>query len=117
MIALREQAMVLIFNAMKVTIVSHENAPAGSAGELHRFCFETADGTGLPKSHSISLRTARVILEGKPPDDALTKMLRAIVSAGESDYDNLIGNTYTDDNDAPVQQAGRRRRHREGRAP
>ncbi|MDR5736016.1 hypothetical protein QCE47_27255 [Caballeronia sp. LZ025] len=101
---------------MKVTIVSHENARPGAAAELHRFYFETADA-GLPKSHSISLRTARVILEGKPPDDALTKMLRAIVSAGESDYDNLIGNTYTDDNDAPVQQAGRRRRHHEGRAP
>ena len=109
--------MGLIFNAMKVTIVAHENAPPGAAGELHRFPFETADGTGLSRSHWISLRTAKVILDNKPPDDALTKMLRAIVSAGESDYDDLIGNTYTDDNDAPVQQPGRRRRHHEGRAP
>jgi len=96
---------------MNVTIVSHENALPASAGELHRFRFETADGAGLRKSHSISLRTARVIVESKPPDDALTRMLRAIVSAGESDYDDLIGNTYTDDNDA------RRRRQHEGRAP
>ncbi|WP_144444233.1 hypothetical protein [Caballeronia arationis] len=96
---------------MKVTIVSHENPSPGSAGEIHRLRFETSGGKGLHKTHSISLRTARVIVESNPPDDALTRMLWAIVSAASTDYDDLIGKTYTDDNDAPNagQAAGRRR--------
>ncbi|MFM0051482.1 hypothetical protein [Caballeronia grimmiae] len=101
---------------MKVTIVFHESPPPGSAGEIHRFHFETSDGTSLPKKHSVSLRTARVIVESNPPDDALTRMLRAIVSVDSGDYDDLVGNTYTDD-DAPhaVPHSGSRRTHDEGR--
>lgn len=72
---------------MKVTIVSHEDGPPSAADEFHRFRFETDDGACLSRSHWISLRTAKVILDNKPPDDALTKMLRAIVSTGSGDYD------------------------------
>jgi hypothetical protein len=109
--------MVKIFDAMKITIVSHESPPPGSAVEIHRFHFQTNDGRGLPTRHSISLRTARVIVANEPPDDALNRMLRAIVSADSGEYDDLIGNTYTDDNDDPYAgpDTRRKRKRQEGR--
>jgi hypothetical protein len=115
-IAIAQSAMVESIDAMKVTIVFHESPPPGSAEEIHRFHFQTSDGTSLRKKHSISLRTARVIVESNPPDDALTRMLRAIVSVDSGDYDDLVGTTYTDD-DAPhaVPHSGRRRKRNEGR--
>ncbi|WP_053573058.1 hypothetical protein [Caballeronia cordobensis] len=81
---------------MKVTIVSYDAPPRGTDEQVRRFWFETEDGPSSPRRHSISLRTARVILESNPPDDALTKMLRAIVSTASADYDGLIGKIYTD---------------------
>jgi hypothetical protein len=98
---------------MKVTIVSYGALPPRHEEDMRRFCFQTEDGLSPPRRHSISLRTARVILESNPPDDALTKMLRAIVSTASGDYDGLIGKTYTDNGDAPY---ARRRRNDEGRA-
>ncbi|WP_244808752.1 hypothetical protein [Caballeronia zhejiangensis] len=85
---------------MKVTIVSHEPPPLGSAEDLHRFRFEAEDGSGLPRRHEITLRTARVIAENLDRRDSVTKMLRAIVSTERADYDGLISNTYIDDKDA-----------------
>ncbi|SAK78764.1 hypothetical protein AWB76_05250 [Caballeronia temeraria] len=87
---------------MKVIIVWHEPPPLGSAEELHRFRFEADDGFGPPRIHEITLRTARVIVGNLRRDDAVTKMLRSILSTQRADYDTLIRSTYTDDNDANV---------------
>lgn len=81
---------------MKATILSHEAAPAMSSAEIHRFKFSLDDGNSVPCSESISLRTARVIVENLVDGNAFIKMLQAIVAADPRDYDALIGQVYPD---------------------
>jgi chorismate mutase len=77
------------------------------------------DGSSLPRSHVITLRTARVIVENLDRHDAVTKMLRSIVNTERADYDNLTSTTYTNDNDADdaAHAAAPRRIDKQNRVP
>ncbi|MDR5856098.1 hypothetical protein P9239_20710 [Caballeronia sp. LZ062] len=81
---------------MKATIVSHEEPPETSAAEIHRFSFKLEDGNAPPLTESISLRTARVIVDNLPDGNAFIKMLQAIVNAQPGQYDALVGNVFPD---------------------
>ncbi|QSN64749.1 MULTISPECIES: hypothetical protein [unclassified Caballeronia] len=81
---------------MKATIVSHEVPPQASSAEIHRFRFKLDDGTAPPLTESISLRTARVIVDNLPDGNAFIKMLQAIVKTQPDRYDALVGTEYPD---------------------
>lgn len=91
------------------------------AEEFHRFGFEADDGSGLPRSHEVTLGTARVIVGSLNSHDAFTKMLGSIVSTERAHYDNLLNNVYSDDSDSDAlhapQAAGPRRFTGEDRIP
>ncbi|WP_244817979.1 hypothetical protein [Caballeronia sp. Lep1P3] len=81
---------------MKATIVSHEAPPETASAEIHRFRFKLEDGNAPPLTESISLRTARVIVDNLTDGNAFIKMLHAIVSAPSGDYDALVGKVFPD---------------------
>lgn len=81
---------------MKATIVSHETPPQTSSAEIHRFRFKLDDGTAAPLTESISLRTARVIVDNLADGNAFIKMLHAIVTAEPNEYDLLVGKIFPD---------------------
>ncbi|WP_250474579.1 hypothetical protein [Caballeronia sp. GAFFF1] len=81
---------------MKATIISHEVPPQASSAEIHRFLFKLDDGTAPPLTESISLRTARVIVDNLADGNAFIKMLHAIVKAQPDQYDALVGTEYPD---------------------
>jgi len=58
--------------------------------------FQLDDGNLPPYDETISLRTARVIVESLEDGNAFIKMLRAIVAASADQYDDLVGNSYPD---------------------
>jgi len=81
---------------MRATIVSHEVPPESSAAEIHRFRFKLDDGNAPPLTESISLRTARVIVDNLADGNAFIKMLHAIVQTPPGDYDSLVGKDFPD---------------------
>lgn len=81
---------------MKATIVSHEKPPESGAAEIHRFKFKLDDGNAPPLTESISLRTARVIVDNLADGNAFIKMLHAIVRTPPDDYDSLVGKGFPD---------------------
>ncbi|VXB05074.1 conserved hypothetical protein [Burkholderia sp. 8Y] len=81
---------------MKATIISHEVPADASSAEIHRFRFKLDDGTAPPLMESISLRTARVIVDNLEDGNAFIKMLQAIVKAQPAEYDSLVGKVYPD---------------------
>jgi hypothetical protein len=81
---------------MKATIIAHESPPTNASVEIHRFKFLLDDGTAPPLAETISLRTARVIVENLEDGNAFIKMLRAIVRAQPSEYDDLVGQIFPD---------------------
>ncbi len=81
---------------MRATIVSHEVPPESSAAEIHRFSFKLDDGNAPPLTESISLRTARVIVDNLADGNAFIKMLHAIVKTPPGDYDSLVGKDFPD---------------------
>ena len=81
---------------MKVIIIAHESAPDDSSVEIHRFKFLLDDGKVSPLAETISLRTARVIVENLADGNAFIKMLQAIVKARPDEYDGLIGQIFPD---------------------
>jgi hypothetical protein len=86
-----------IHSDMKVTIISHEQAPVASAEEIHRFSFLLDNGDVPAYVENISLRTARVIVENLSDGNAFIRMLREIVAADPADYDKLVGREYPDE--------------------
>lgn len=78
---------------MKATIIAHESAPDDSSVEIHRFKFLLDDGIVSPLAETISLRTARVIVENLADGNAFIKMLQAIVKAQPDEYDGLLRST------------------------
>jgi hypothetical protein len=64
--------------------------------EVHRFKFLLDDGAAPPLAETISLRTARVIVENLEDGNAFIKMLRAIVKAQPTEYDDLVGRIFPD---------------------
>ncbi|SAK56916.1 hypothetical protein AWB76_02374 [Caballeronia temeraria] len=81
---------------MKATIIAHESPPADASVEIHRFKFLLDDGTASPLAETISLRTARVIVENLEDGNAFIKMLQAIVMAQPAEYDDLVGRIFPD---------------------
>ncbi|WP_250475080.1 hypothetical protein [Caballeronia sp. GAFFF1] len=81
---------------MKATIIAHESAPTDASVEIHRFKFLLDDGKACPLAETISLRTARVIVENLEDGNAFIKMLQAIVNAQPTEYDGLIGQVFPD---------------------
>ncbi|MFM0135119.1 hypothetical protein [Caballeronia grimmiae] len=81
---------------MKATIISHEQPPVEASAEIHRFKFKLEDGNAPPLMESISVRTARVIVENLADGNAFIKMLHAIVETDPRDYDGLVGKIYPD---------------------
>ena len=81
---------------MKATISAHESPPTESSVEIHRFKFLLDDGTVSPLAETISLRTARVIVENLADGSAFIKMLQAIVKSLPSQYDDLVGQVFAD---------------------
>ena len=82
---------------MRATILSHEKPSDASSVEVHRFKFRIDDDDQPgPMTDSISLRTARVLVEHLEDGNAFIRMLRAIVAAHCDEYDALLGRVYTD---------------------
>ncbi|MFM0324443.1 hypothetical protein [Caballeronia glebae] len=81
---------------MRATILSHEKPSDASSVEVHRFGFRIDDEQPRPMTESISLRTARVLVEHFEDGNAFIRMLRAIVAARCEEYDDLLGRVYTD---------------------
>jgi hypothetical protein len=70
--------------------------PTDASVEIHRFKFLLDDGTAPPLAETISLRTARVIVENLEDGNAFIKMLQAIVKAPSAEYDDLVGRIFPD---------------------
>ena len=87
---------------MRATILSHEKPSDASSVEIHRFRFKIDDEQSGTMFESISLRTARVLIENFEDGNAFIRMLRAIVAAHCDEYDELIGREYTDHRSAPA---------------
>jgi hypothetical protein len=81
---------------MRATIIAHEKPAEPASEEIHRFRFQLDDDDSGKVTDSISLRTARVIVENLQNGNAFIQMLRVIVSAEPLQYDSLIGHTYFD---------------------
>ena len=81
---------------MRATILSHEKPSDASSVEIHRFRFQIDDEQSGTMLESISLRTARVLVEHFEDGNAFIRMLRAIVAAHCDEYDALLGRVYTD---------------------
>jgi hypothetical protein len=81
---------------MQATIIAHEKPAETSSEEIHRFRFQLDDDESGRVTDSISLRTARVIVENLEDGNAFIQMLRVIVSAEPVQYDSLIGCSYFD---------------------
>ncbi|SAK94828.1 hypothetical protein AWB75_06855 [Caballeronia catudaia] len=81
---------------MKATIIAHESPPSDASVEVHRFQFLLDDGTVAPLAETISLCTARVIVENLKDGNAFIKMLQAIVKAQPAEYDALVGQVFPD---------------------
>jgi hypothetical protein len=82
--------------SMRATILSHEKPSDASSAEIHRFRFKIDDEQSGTMFESISLRTARVLVEHFEDGNAFIRMLRAIVAAHCDEYDELIGRVYPD---------------------
>jgi hypothetical protein len=81
---------------MQATIIAHEEPGEAGAEEIHRFRFQLDDDESGRVTDSISLRTARVIVENLEDGNAFIQMLRSIVTAEPMQYDSLIGRSYID---------------------
>jgi hypothetical protein len=81
---------------MQATIIAHETPGETAAEEIHRFRFQLDDDESGRVTDSISLRTARVIVENLEDGNAFIQMLRVIVSAEPLQYDSLVGSSYID---------------------
>lgn len=81
---------------MRATLLSHEKPSDPSSVEVHRFRFEIDDDQTGTVTESISLRTARVLVEHFADGNAFIRMLKAIVAAHCDEYDDLLGRVYTD---------------------
>jgi hypothetical protein len=81
---------------MQATILAHETPDVAASEEIHRFKFQVDDDDSGTLTDSVSLRTARVIVDHLRGGNAFIRMLRVIVSADPADYDALIGRVYAD---------------------
>jgi hypothetical protein len=82
--------------SMRATILSHEKPADAASVEIHRFRFKIDDEQTGTMTESISLRTARVLVEHFEDGNAFIRMLRAIVAARCDEYDDLLGREYSD---------------------
>ena len=89
-------------SSMRATIIAHEKPSDPSSVEVHRFRFRIDDGQTGVVNESISLRTARVLVENFEDGNAFIRMLRAIVAARSDEYDSLLGREYADEPDGTV---------------
>jgi hypothetical protein len=86
---------------MKAIILSHAKVPDDADQcELHRFGYCIGDGTNVLHSDSLSLRTALVLVAELRSGSALLKMCRRIVECDPLDYDQLIGQSFSDTSSA-----------------
>src|SRR6516225_3764623 len=67
-------------SSMRATLLSHEKPSDPSSVEVHRFRFEIDDDQTGTITESISLRTARVLVEHFADGNAFIRMLKAIVA-------------------------------------
>ncbi len=81
---------------MKATINSHGlNTEDGLAPYCY-FAFTIEGGDVAPYADFVSLRTARMLVGELWDDNALLRMLFAIVNADASEHDSLIGRVFED---------------------
>ncbi|SAK52518.1 hypothetical protein AWB79_01893 [Caballeronia hypogeia] len=87
---------------MQATIISHEKPADPSSVEVHRFKFRIDDEQSGTMTESISLRTARVLVDHFQDGNAFIRMLKAIVAAHFDEYDDLLGRVYIDHRGKPA---------------
>ena len=86
---------------MKAIILAHAKVPDDADHcELHRFGYYIGDGTNVLHSDSLSLRTALVLVAELRSGSALLKMCHRIVKCDPLDYDQLIGQSFSDTSSA-----------------